>query len=196
MNVTISGRHIDITDAIRDHIDAGLKKVTEHFSKVIDVDVILDVQRHGQIAEFNLHANGIRINAKETTGDLYSSIDSALVKIDKQVRKHKDRINRHQPRTSGEKREYQRKILEVDFGIQQDEPTGIETNETAPATRDIPHRTVHHEHVEVKELTVQDAAMQVDLLHEPFLVFTNIETNRTNVIYPHDDGTFGLIEPK
>ena len=193
MNLSISGRHIDITDGIRDHIGARLEKVKEHFSKVIDVDVILDVQRHGHIAEINLHANGIRINAKESTGDLYSSIDSALSKIDKQVRKHKDRINRHQPRTSGEKRQYQRKILEVDFGIPTDDDIAVPVEQALPA---LVHRVVEHERVELKELTVQEAAMQIDLMHEHFLVFRNVETNETNVIYRHDDGTFGLIEPQ
>jgi putative sigma-54 modulation protein len=186
MNVSISGRHIDITDGIREHIDGGLGKVTEHFDKVIDIDVILDVQKHRHIAEINLHANGLRINAKEATGDLYSSIDSALVKIDRQVRKHKDRINRHQPRTAGEKREYQHKILEVSF----DDMDHVDT-----ITSDIPRRTINHEQVELKSLTVQEAAMQIDLMHENFLVFTNVETDQVNVIYKHDDGTFGHIEP-
>lgn len=190
MNVTISGRHIDITDGMREHIGLGLVKVKEHFSKVIDVDIILDVQRHQHIAEINLHANGIRINAKESSGDLYSSIDSALSKIDKQVRKHKDRINRHQPRTSGEKREFQRKTVEIDFGIPSD---GLTADQALP---EMAHRVVLHERVEIKELTVQEAAMQIDLLHEHFLVFRNVETNETNVIYRHDDGTFGLIEPQ
>ncbi|MFP6584066.1 MAG: ribosome-associated translation inhibitor RaiA [Candidatus Hydrogenedentota bacterium] len=187
MNVSISGRHIDITEGLRDHIDGGLEKVTDHFNKVIDIDVILDVQRHRHIAEINLHANGLRINAKEASGDLYSSFDSAVTKIDKQIRKHKDRINRHQPRTSGEKREYQLKVLEVPFLS--------EEHADQPAS-ELAHTIIERKKVEIKPMTVEEAAMQIDLLHEPFLVFSNAETNKINVVYKLEDGNFGLIEPQ
>lgn len=187
MNVTISGRHIDITDGLREHINAGLLKIKEHFDRVIVVDVILDVQRHMHIAEINLHANGIRINAKEQSGDLYSSFDSAIVKIDRQVRKHKDRINRHQPRTAGEKREYQHKVLQMPYEAEES---------TEVATIELTHTIVEHKKVDIQPMSVDEAVMQIDLQHEPFLVFSNAETSEVNVVYRMDDGNFGLIEPQ
>ena len=104
MNITVSGRHMEMTDAIRDHVHSCLDKVKQHFDKVIDVDVVLSIEKRRQLAEINLHANGLRINAKESSDDLYTSIDAAIGKVDRQVTKHKDRIRRHQPRTARELR--------------------------------------------------------------------------------------------
>ena len=104
MNVNITARHMDMTEGIRDHIEEGLEKLRGRFDKVIDVDVILNVEKYRHIVEINLRANGVRINAKEASEDLYVSFDTALGKVDRQVNKHKDRVNRHQPRTVREAR--------------------------------------------------------------------------------------------
>ena len=92
MNVTISGKHMEITDGLRDHIDGGLERFSEHFDNTVDVNVILGIEKHRHIAEINLHSNGLHINAKNSSTDMYSSFDSALSKINKQIRKHKARI--------------------------------------------------------------------------------------------------------
>lgn len=104
VNVNITARHMEMTDGIRGHVEQGLEKLRGRFDKVIDVDVILSVEKYRQIVEINLRANGVRINAKEASEDLYVSFDAALGKIDRQVNKHKDRVNRHQPRTVREAR--------------------------------------------------------------------------------------------
>lgn len=104
MNVNITARHMEMTEGIRGHIEEGLEKLRGRFDKVIDVDVILSVEKYRHIVEINLRANGVRINAKEASEDLYASFDTALGKVDRQVNKHKDRVNRHQPRTAREAR--------------------------------------------------------------------------------------------
>ena len=188
MNVTISGRHMDITEGLREHIDGGLGRVREHFDKVIDVDVILDVERHRHIAEINLHANGLHINAKDSTDDMYASFDSALHKIDKQVLKHKARINRHQPRTAKEAREIQVKVIEIPGFVEgHDGDVNTEFNHTV---------ITHREKVPLKPLTVAEAVMQLDLIEDSFLVFSNADTDQVNVVHTHSDGTYGLIEPQ
>lgn len=188
MNVTISGRHMEITDGLREHIDGGLGKVVGHFDKVIDVNIILDVERRRHIAEINLHANGLHINAKDSTDDMYASFDSALNKIDKQVLKHKARINRHQPRTMREARKIQHKVIEVP-AFNDDQNGSVDTEFT--------HKVITHcEKVPLKPLTVVEAVMQLDLINEPFLVFSNADTDQVNVVHTHSDGTYGLIEPQ
>ena len=104
MQVSITGRHFEITDAIREHTTARLEKIREHFDRVIDVQVILSVEKHRHLAEINLHVNGSHMNAKETSEDMYVSIDSSVEKIVRQVEKYKGRVQRHQPRTSREGR--------------------------------------------------------------------------------------------
>jgi ribosome hibernation promoting factor len=169
---------------LKDHVEAGLAKIREHFDRVIDVDVILCVEKDRHIAEINLHANGLRINAKETADDMYVSIDSALAKIDRQVLKHKDRINRHKPRTNKETRDFQHHIVEVG-------PEASEVTSTA-----LGHRVIKKEKLALQTMSVDEAALQLDLLEDLFLVFSNAETQQVNVVYGREDGTYSIIEPQ
>lgn len=189
MKVSITGRHVEVTSAIRTYVEDGLEKVRSHFDKVIDVDVILSVERRRHIAEVNLHANGLRINAKESSQDMYASIDAALNKADRQVRKHKGRILRHQPRTSREARSYRHRILEMEPAA---EEQGAEAGEAAGGGQ----RVIFHEKVSIKPMNVEEAALQLDLIEDPFFVFWHADTHQVNVIYVHGDGTYGLIEPE
>jgi len=176
-----------VTDSLKDHIESGLAKIREHFDKVIDVDVILCVEKDRHIAEINLHANGLRINAKETADDMYISIDSALAKIDRQVLKHKDRINRHKPRTSRETRDFQHHIVEIGPGVSDG------SGETATA---LGHRVIKKEKLALQTMSIDEAALQLDLLDDLFLVFSNADTQQVNVVYGREDGTFSIIEPQ
>lgn len=184
MNVTITGRHMEMTDALKAYIENGLGKLRAHFDKVIDVDVVLSVEKHRHIAEINLHANGVRVHGKEQSSDMYASVDAVLNKLDKQIRRYRDRINRHQPRHAREVRDYGHDVIELLPEVEQVEGEPIKPG----------HRVIEHEQVVMKPMTVQDAAMQLDLIEDTFLVFTNADTQNVNVIYSRDDGTYGLIE--
>jgi len=144
----------------------------------------LTVEKHRHIVEINLHANGIRIHGKESSSDMYASVDAVLVKIDKQVRKYKDRINRHQPRSAKELRDYHHQVIEY---VPQTDELALE----GPS-----HRVVLREELAMKPMSVDEAVMQLELVDDHFLVFSNADTQQVNVIYARDDGTYGLIEPQ
>jgi len=186
MKASITGRHVDVTDALRAYIENGLQKLRTHFDRVIDADVVLTIEKHRHIAEMNLHANGVRINGKESSSDMYASVDAVLDKLDKQIRKFKDRINRHQPRNERETRKYHYQIIEM-------LKESAETPEPAVSPK---HRVVFRERVPLKPMNVEEATMQLELIDEPFLVFSNADTEQVNVIYAREDGTYGLIEPQ
>lgn len=132
MNVIITARHMEMTEGIRDHVEQGLEKIRGRFDKVLDVDVILSVEKHRHIAEINLRANGVRINAKEASEDLYVAFDAALGKVDRQVAKHKDRVNRRQPRTAREGRVSADEAEEVlDDSVDQADDTMAADDESA-----------------------------------------------------------------
>ena len=188
MNLTITGRHMDLTEALKAYVENGLRKLRTHFDKMIDVDIVLSVEKHRQECEINLHANGVRIHAKESTADMYASVDACLGKLDRQIRKFRDRINRHQPRTARETRNYHIGVIE----LLEPEPRGDGAVQVlAPA-----HRVVRREKLEMKPMNVEEATMQLDLLDDQFLVFANADTQQVNVIYSRGDGTYGLIEPQ
>ncbi len=186
MNITITGRHMEMTEALKAYIETGLQKIRSHFDKVIDVDVVLDVEKHRHIAEVNLHANGVRIHSREASQDMYASVDSVMAKLEKQIKKYKGRINKHQPRTARETLSYGHAIIGYQPG---------NGDSDAKESDEKPHHVITREKVPMKPMTVEEATMQLDLVDDPFLVFSNAETSQVNVLYARDDNTYGLIEP-
>lgn len=184
----MTGRHMEMTDALRAYIENALQKLRTHFDRVIDVDVVLSVEKYRHIAEINLHANGIRIHGKESSSDMYASVDAVMEKLDKQIRKFKDRIRKHQPRSLKEQRNYEHRIIEMlpDETAVADAPVEI-----APL-----HREVKLEKVLLKSMNVDEAIMQLELVDDSFLVFLNADTHAVSIIYARDDSTYGVIEPQ
>lgn len=190
MNVKITGRHMEMSDALKSYIENALDKLTHHFDKIINADVVLDVEKHRHICEININANGMRIHSKEVSPDMYASVDAVIEKLDRQIRKFKDKIRNHKPRSIEETRKYKHIILEVKDEMEKGE--GVSQEEVTV----IPHEILHREQVVLKPMSVDEALMQIQLLEEPFLVFINVETSQVNVLYPRGNNTYGLIEPQ
>jgi putative sigma-54 modulation protein len=95
MNLHLTGHQLDITPAIRDYITAKLDRVTRHFDHVIDVTVVLSVQKLRQKVEVNLHARGKDIHVEAVEADMYAAIDALADKLDRQVVKHKEKLALH-----------------------------------------------------------------------------------------------------
>ena len=91
MNFKLTGNHVEITDAMRDYVTSKIEKITRHFDHVIDVSVILSVEKHKQKAEANVHVRGKDIFVEADGTDMYASIDSLIDKLDRQVLKHKEK---------------------------------------------------------------------------------------------------------
>ncbi|SNT04504.1 putative sigma-54 modulation protein [Noviherbaspirillum humi] len=101
MNLTISGHHLELTPAIRDYVQGKLERITRHFDHVIDIAVILGVEKPSekdkrQRAEVNLRLRGSLIHVESFAGDLYAAIDSLIDKLDRQVLKYKTKVQDHQ----------------------------------------------------------------------------------------------------
>lgn len=106
MNLTISGHHLDLTPAIREYVQSKLDRIKRHFDHVIDIAVILSVDKLSekekrQRAEINLHVRGKDLHAESISHDLYAAIDSLIDKLDRQVMKYKDKLQDHQCTASG-----------------------------------------------------------------------------------------------
>lgn len=91
MNLNLTGRHLEITPAIREHILSKLDKVKRHFDNVIDINVILSVDKLIQKAEASIHVSGKAIFAEAEDSNLYVAIDSLIDSLDRQVLKHKEK---------------------------------------------------------------------------------------------------------
>lgn len=99
MNLQLTGHHVEITPAIRDYVVAKLERINRHFEHVIDVNVIMTVQKLDQKIEANLHLSGKDIHVQVSDGDMYAAIDGLIDRLDRQVIKHKERfrLNTHAP---------------------------------------------------------------------------------------------------
>ena len=99
MNLHLTGHHVEITAAIRDYVTAKLERINRHFDHVIDVNVIMTVQKLEQLIEANVHLSGKDIHVRCNDGDMYAAIDQLMDKLDRQVIRHKERFQtgRHAP---------------------------------------------------------------------------------------------------
>lgn len=95
MNLNVTGHHLEVTPAIRDYVTDRLKKVTRHFDQVIDIGVILTVEKLKQKVEANVHVSGKDFFAQSEDGDMYAAIDDLADKLDRQILKHKEKNNGH-----------------------------------------------------------------------------------------------------
>jgi len=91
MNLKLIGNHVEITDAMREYVISKISKITRHFDHVIDVSVILSVEKLKQKAEANVHVRGKDIFVETDSEDMYASIDSLVDKLDRQILKHKEK---------------------------------------------------------------------------------------------------------
>ena len=105
MNLNLSGHHLDITPAIRDYVVSKLDRISRHFDHVIDINVIMSVDKLNQKVEANVHLSGKDIHVEAIEEDMYAAIDSLIDKLDRQVLKHKEKFEgrrhdgalKHQP---------------------------------------------------------------------------------------------------
>jgi putative sigma-54 modulation protein len=105
MQINLTGHHVEITDAIRDYINEKLQRIERHFENVTDAHFILTVEKLEQKAEAILHVSGNTLHAHAVDQDMYAAIDSLMDKLDRQVRKHKEKITNHHAREN-DKRNY------------------------------------------------------------------------------------------
>lgn len=188
MRVSITARHMDMTDGLKTHAEEQMEKLRHHFDKIIDADVVFSVEKHRHIADVTLHANGLRIHGNEATDDMYASLDAVIAKLDRQIRKHKSRIKKFKHRDAPLAADYSHSY------IQYEDPRGEDYDENG-GEESIAHRVIQHETLSMKPMSVEEAVLQLNLTDDLFLVFMNADSQKVNVLYKHSDGTFGLIEP-
>jgi putative sigma-54 modulation protein len=103
MQINITGHHIDITDPLRDYVTEKMSKLERHFDHVTNVHVILTVEKQQQKAEATVHVSGADLFAHHESDDMYASIDGLIDKLDRQIIKHKEKINDHNQKSGGVK---------------------------------------------------------------------------------------------
>ncbi|MEJ8569642.1 ribosome hibernation-promoting factor, HPF/YfiA family [Elongatibacter sediminis] len=96
MQVNVTGHHVEVTPALRAYVTEKMQRISRHFDHVISIHVVLNVEKHVQLAEATLHAAGKSLFANSSDDDMYAAIDGLVDKLDKQVRRYKDKLTDHQ----------------------------------------------------------------------------------------------------
>ena len=179
MNITVTGRHVDITESMREYAKEKIQKI-EKFSPglIIDSHIIMDVEKHRQNVEVNIKGKTFFIHAHEETGDMYSSIDILISKVEKKLRSIKEKLQNHHRKSTKEAET----ILHV---IPKSESSSDEDKTI----------TIRSEKLDGKPLFLEDAIIKLQESHDAFLVFLNAETDKINVIHKINQNEMGVIEP-
>jgi len=196
MQLSTTFRHMDASQAVREYAADKLEKIRKYFNKdPISAHAVFSVERgFHHVADLNITLpSGIVINAKETTEDMYSSIDLAAARIERQVRRWKDRIRDHKPH-GGPMTSVREMVIEPEEVEPQPAPTATAAKPTPPAPAQHNFQVVKDERFTARSLSVEDAVMQLNLLGDELLVFTDAGSGRTSVLYRRKDGKYGLIE--
>jgi putative sigma-54 modulation protein len=177
---------MESSEALRQHAEERLTKIKRYFAEPIKVSATFEVAKIDHVAAFDVVLfNGLQLHASEVTENMYSSIDLALAKMERQVRRYKDRITDHKPSMGNAKR---MRHFVLEEGASADAAAEQET----PAAANF--RIVKETEYQADRLTAEKAVMQMNLLHRNFLVFTNAQTGDINVVHRLEDGSYGLIE--
>ena len=180
--VKVTGRHVSITEAIKDYASGKLEHIHLDYPRIIEAHVILDIEKHRHFAEIILHCNNhITIEASHECNDMYAAIDGVIAKVAQQMRKYKTKILRnHRPRGQ-DIRHLEEQVLGLDDNFPE-----IESSEP---------RVIKTERYEVKPMFVDEAVLQIEMSNRQFVVFQNAKSEKVNILYRRKDGGFGLIEP-
>ncbi|MBU5293015.1 ribosome-associated translation inhibitor RaiA [Anaerosalibacter bizertensis] len=176
MKIKITGKNMDITDALKEITFKKLGKLDKYFQEDVDTNVTFSVEKNRQIIEVTINLPGTILRAEEYSDDMYNSIDKAVDVLEGQIRKYKTKLQKR---------------------YQNGETIRFENIEPMPKPKeeDIP-KLVKVKRFAMKPMDAEEAILQMELLRHNFFVFMNGETDEVNVVYKRKDGNYGLIEPE
>jgi putative sigma-54 modulation protein len=182
MIYNIRGENIEVTPALREYVEKKIGKLERYFENTEDVHVHVNLKvyndKQGKI-EVTIPMPQLLLRAEERHDDMYAAIDLVADKLERQIRKHKTKVTR-------KLRERDKETKQV--LVTQNNNALVEENEEEE------FEIVRTKHFSLKPMDSEEAILQMNLLGHNFFIFTNAETNRTNIVYRRKDGKYGLIE--
>ena len=188
MRYQISGKHIDIGEALQTHVKAELGEIVEKYAqRPTDAVILFSKSGHEHVCEATIHlSTGLTAQAKGHAPEIYAAFESCREKMDKQMRRYKRRLrNHHRDRTSPVEFEQGASYILAPSV----EPDEGDTDTLAPVV-------VAEMETKIPSITVGEAVMQLELSAQRFLVFRNEGHGGVNVVYLRDDGNIGWIDPR
>lgn len=182
LRYNVRGENIEVTLPIREYAENKISKLERYFANIPDANVYINLKTYqkdgNKKVEVTVPLKGLTLRAEEVNADLYAAIDLVVDKLERQVRKHKTKVNRKH-------REHHTDDYDLiaSFEVSDDE------NE-----EDI--KFVRTKEVDLKPMDKEEAVLQMELLGHDFFIYTDADTNQINIVYRRKDGRYALIETK
>jgi putative sigma-54 modulation protein len=184
MQTSVTFINLDSSEALKSYAAEKLDRFDRYVDNPAKANVVLTVEKFRHIADINISADGFVVNGHEETSDMYSAIDMALDKIEKQIKKNKKKYKKN--RSAAAKSKMSR--------YAGPEAMSLEGSLEGPG-EDASPKVVRMRNIDYKPMDVDEAVLQMGLTKGNFLVFTNSKTDEVNVLYRLKDGNYGLIQP-
>lgn len=210
MQLNITFRNLDASDSLKSYAREKVERVNRYLDRAGEAHVVLSLERHLHHADITVHSGRFVLRGRDKSSDMYASLDNAMDKIEKQLIRYKERLKQHHGRDRVHHRhEHLEQALRVNHAVLDYEsehseadaeapppsaPAASPAAPVAPVASAAPPKVVKTNELLAHSLTVDDAVMQLNLLNDEFLVFTNAETRAVNVLYRRKEGGYGLIE--
>ncbi|SDB33623.1 ribosome hibernation-promoting factor, HPF/YfiA family [Eubacterium oxidoreducens] len=173
MQITITGRNIDLTEGLKAAVEERLVKLERYLSADTQVNVTLDSQKGRNKMEVTIPMKGTILRTEQVSDDMYVTIELATEVLERQLIKYKNKMVTHYQSGANLKQEF------IDSDTEDDEIKIVRTKRFG-----------------MKPMFAEDACVQMELLGHEFFVFRNADTDEVNVVYKRKDGAYGLIEPE
>lgn len=194
MRLQVTGLHMEVGESLREHCEEKAQGLKKYFDQVIEVDVNFSKPTHEHKAEVSVHASGIHLRAVGLGTDHYTSMDDATQKLERQLSKYKGRMKKHRNRREAATAERMAAFAPISTTTHTVEEESLDSAPDDMFAEYMP-KIVHKDVKEIQTLTVDEAVMQMDLLHTNFFIFQNPISGELNVVYREPNGTIGWVEP-
>ena len=172
MRVTVIGKNIDVTPALRETVERKISKLDRYFEPNVSARATLTVQKNSQIFEVTIPFNGVILRCEESTDDMYKSIDLVQAKLERQIRKQRTKLQRRS-----------------------NESLRFSSFDEVALEEEDQREIVKVKRFNIKPMSTEEAILQMELVEHNFFVFKDSDTNNVNVLYKRKDGDYGLLEP-
>jgi putative sigma-54 modulation protein len=175
MQITITARHFELTNAIRDYVESACEKLDKYFDQIINLHVILTLDNTRNICEISLHASKFSLQSESEENDMYLAIDTTVDRMENQLKKLKDKVTDHKKKSLSENSGFSRTSL---YRREDSERKLIKTKKVIP-----------------EYMTTDEAVDKLDDTKDYFIIFKNVETDKINVLVKKDEDHYKLLEP-
>ncbi len=176
MQLSITARHFDLTEGLKEHTEERVQKLTKYGLDILEAHAVLMVEKYRHMVEVTLHSKGLNVTGKAESDDMYTSVDQAVNKVEEQIRRHKDRMKGHKSKVT------RRSGVRFDVLRTKSDKTGAQID------------VVRSGELEIPTLTVEEAILELEKGGDDYVLFTNPITDKVNILSKREDGNYGVVE--